>query len=46
MIKYDMFRKMRNVAMLVFIISVLFIGTFASGAEYANPELLADVKPI
>jgi thiosulfate/3-mercaptopyruvate sulfurtransferase len=46
MIKYDMFRKMRNAAMLVLIISVLFIGTFASGAEYANPDLLADVKMV
>lgn len=46
MIGYDMFRKMRNAAMLFLIISALFIGTFASGAEYANPELLANVNTV
>ena len=46
MIRGDMFRKMRNAAMLFFIISALFIGTYASGAEYANPYLLADVKMV
>lgn len=46
MIRYGMFRKMRNAAMFFLIISVLFIGIFASGAEYANPDLLADVKMV
>lgn len=46
MIRDAMFQKMRNAAMLVLTISALFIGTFASGAQYANPALLADVKMV
>jgi len=46
MIGHHMFRKMRNAAMLFLIISTLFISAVASGAEYANPDLLADVKMV
>ncbi len=41
-----MLRKMRKAAALFLIISALFISTLASGAEYANPDLLADVKMV
>ncbi len=37
---------MRKAAMLLLMISVLFIGAFASGAEYPNQDLLADVKMV
>ena len=46
MIRDDMFRKKRKAAVFVLTISVLFIGTFASGAQYVNPALLADVKMV
>ncbi len=46
-IMLNQFKRVRNVAIPFLVISaLLFVGTSGYGAEYANPNLLADTKTI